>query len=60
MVKNSNDFVKLNELDCEKNKLNEELEYKMERWEYLTELDERIGMKKKDIAFSFGLVQYVL
>ncbi|WP_455760633.1 ABC-F family ATP-binding cassette domain-containing protein [Eshraghiella crossota] len=42
MVKNSNDFVKLNELDCEKNKLNEELEYKMERWEYLTELDERI------------------
>lgn len=42
MVKNSNDFVKLNELDCEKNKLNEELEYKMERWEYLTELDEQI------------------
>ena len=32
MVKNSNDFVKLNE----------ELEYKMERWEYLTELDEQI------------------
>ena len=42
MVKNSNDFVKLNELDCEKNKINEELEYKMERWEYLTELDEQI------------------
>lgn len=42
MVKNSNDFVKLNELDCEKNKLNEVLEYKMERWEYLTELDEQI------------------
>lgn len=42
MEKNSNDFVKLNELDCEKNKLNEELEYKMERWEYLTELDEQI------------------
>lgn len=42
MVKKSNDFVKLNELDCEKNKLNEELEYKMERWEYLTELDEQI------------------
>lgn len=42
MVKNSNDFVKLNEFDCEKNKLNEELEYKMERWEYLTELDEQI------------------
>lgn len=42
MVKNSNDFVKLNELDYEKNKLNEELEYKMERWEYLTELDEQI------------------
>lgn len=42
MVKNSNNFVKLNELDCEKNKLNEELEYKMERWEYLTELDEQI------------------
>lgn len=42
MVKNSNDFVKLNELDCEKNKLNEELEYKMERWEYLTKLDEQI------------------
>lgn len=42
MVKNSNDFVKLNELDCEKKKLNEELEYKMERWEYLTELDEQI------------------
>ena len=42
MMKNANDFVKLNELDSEKNKLNEELEYKMERWEYLTELDERI------------------
>lgn len=42
MVKNSNDFIKLNELDCEKNKLNEELEYKIERWEYLTELDEQI------------------
>lgn len=42
MMKNANDFVKLNELDSEKNKLNEDLEYKMERWEYLTELDERI------------------
>lgn len=42
MMKNANDFVKLNELNSEKNKLNEDLEYKMERWEYLTELDERI------------------
>lgn len=42
MMKNANDFVKLNELDSEINRLNEELEQKMERWEYLTELDERI------------------
>lgn len=42
MMKNANDFVKLNELDSEKNRLNEELEQKMERWGYLTELDERI------------------
>ena len=43
MLKNANDYVKLNELEQEKNRLNEELEYKLERWEYLTELYEKIN-----------------
>ena len=42
MVKYARDFVKLNELTAEQGRLNEELEYKMERWEYLTDLEERI------------------
>ena len=42
MVKYSRDFVKLNELTEEQTKLNEKLEYKMERWDYLTDLEERI------------------
>ncbi len=36
------DFVKLNELTKEQEKLNEELEQKMERWDYLTDLDMKI------------------
>ena len=42
MVKYARDFVKLNELTKEQAELNEKLEYKMERWDYLTDLEERI------------------
>ena len=42
MAENSADYVKLQELMGEKAKVEAELEYKMERWEYLNELYERI------------------
>lgn len=42
MSKYSRDFVKLNELTKEQETLNAELENKLERWEYLTDLDSRI------------------
>ncbi len=42
MVKYARDFVKLNELTAQQTALNEKLEYKMERWDYLTDLEERI------------------
>ncbi len=38
----ASDFVKLNELTQEKIKVEDELEHKMERWEYLEELNARI------------------
>lgn len=43
MNNNANDFVKLNLLNSEKEAVEKELEYKMERWEYLTELYEKIN-----------------
>ena len=43
MVKNSRDFVKLNELTKEKEALSVALEEKMERWMYLEDLAERIA-----------------
>ena len=39
---NARDFVKLNQLTKEQKELNAQLEYKMERWDYLMELDEKI------------------
>ncbi|MBQ8663777.1 MAG: ABC-F family ATP-binding cassette domain-containing protein, partial [Eubacterium sp.] len=42
IVKNSRDFVKLNELTKEKEAAEAALEEKMERWEYLEDLAERI------------------
>lgn len=45
MVKYARDFVKLNELTKEQAELNEKLEYKMERWDYLTDLEARIKAK---------------
>lgn len=39
------DFVKLNQLAEEKEKLEHELEEKMERWEYLNELNEKINQQ---------------
>ncbi|MDO4168413.1 MAG: ABC-F family ATP-binding cassette domain-containing protein [Lachnospiraceae bacterium] len=39
------DFVKLNELMADKDKTERELEYKMERWEYLNDLAEKIASK---------------
>lgn len=43
MNNNANDFVKLNLLNSEKEAAEKELEYKMERWEYLMELYEKIN-----------------
>lgn len=37
------DFVKLNEMSQERQRLEEELLFKMERWEYLSELAEKIN-----------------
>ena len=42
MAKNSSDFVKLNTLSQEKEVAETELLEKMERWEYLEQLAERI------------------
>ncbi|WP_054738554.1 ABC-F family ATP-binding cassette domain-containing protein [Cellulosilyticum ruminicola] len=42
MVTNSTHFAKLQELTEEKEKVEEELMFQMERWEYLNELAERI------------------
>ncbi|OON97885.1 MAG: ABC transporter [Epulopiscium sp. Nele67-Bin005] len=43
MIKNSNDYGKLQELTNEKDALEEQLMEKMDRWEYLTELSEKIA-----------------
>lgn len=42
MSRYSRDFVKLNELTKEQEELNAELENKLERWDYLTDLEARI------------------
>ena len=47
MNQHAKDFVKLNELTKEQEEVNAQLEYKMERWEYLTELNERIEEEKR-------------
>jgi ATP-binding cassette subfamily F protein uup len=38
----ANDFIRLNELSSQKEDLENQLAKKMERWEYLSELDEKI------------------
>jgi ATP-binding cassette subfamily F protein uup len=45
MMKSVSDFVKLNELTEAKEKAEQELEYKMERWEYLNDLADRIAQQ---------------
>ena len=47
MVKNSTSFSKLNELGKQKEEAEALLDKKMERWEYLTELAEKIQAAKK-------------
>lgn len=44
ILKASHDFVRLSELTVEKEKLELELEQKLERWEYLENLAESLGM----------------
>ncbi len=46
MAECARDFVKLGELSKEKEEKEEELLLKMERWEYLTDLNERIEAQK--------------
>lgn len=43
MAKYSTDYTKLNEINTELDRLNGELEYKLKRWEYLTDLYEKIN-----------------
>ena len=43
MAKFASDFVKLNEISKEKEDCEAQLEYKMERWEYLEDLAQRIA-----------------
>ncbi len=47
MEANASNYGKLSELTAEKEKSEEQLMYKMERWEYLTELAEQIKNQKK-------------
>ncbi|MGI6018406.1 MAG: ABC-F family ATP-binding cassette domain-containing protein [Marvinbryantia sp.] len=47
MAANASNYGKLSELTAEKEKTEEQLEYKIERWEYLTELAEQIENQKK-------------
>ena len=47
MIKSATDCGKLNELMKEKTAKEEELEYKLERWEYLNDLAEKIEAAKK-------------
>ena len=47
MMASATSYGKLTELTAEKEKAEAELEYKMERWEYLTELAEKIEQEKK-------------
>ena len=47
IVKNSRDFVKLNELTKEKEAAEAALEEKMERWVYLNDLAEQIEAQKE-------------
>ena len=42
MAKEASNYSKLNDLIKEKEQLENELAHKMERWEYLSELDEKI------------------
>mgnify|MGYP004513628409 CR=1 FL=1 len=43
----ASDFVKLGKLSEEKENLSQELEQKMDRWMYLEELAQELGMNKK-------------
>ncbi len=47
ILKNANDFVKLNELTNQKNDLEAQLEEKMNRWIYLNELAEKIEQERQ-------------
>lgn len=47
MAKYATDFVKLNELGNEKEETKKKLDEKYARWEYLTELAEKIEASKK-------------
>lgn len=47
ILKNSRDFVRLNELSKEKEKLENDLEEKMQRWEYLEDLAMQINKNEQ-------------
>ena len=46
MAANSTDFAKLNELNQQKERLEQQLSEKMERWEYLMNKAEQIAQQK--------------
>ena len=47
ILANAKDFVKLQELTEKKEELQEQLDYKMERWVYLNDLAEQIEAEKR-------------
>lgn len=52
MAANSTDFVRLNELNQEKERLEQQLSDKMARWEYLMEKAEQIAQQRKQSSLS--------
>ena len=48
IIKNATSYSKLAELTKEKDELEKQLEEKMERWEYLNDLADRIEKQKSD------------
>ena len=56
MAANSTDFAKLNELNQQKERLEQQLSEKMERWEYLMNKAEQIAQQKsRDLIIMYTL-----
>ena len=58
-AKYATDFTKLQEIMNEKEKLEQELEYKYERWEYLNNLAEEIANQKENFLITLLKIYFV-